>query len=327
MKKVFRILVIVAIVVALGIVALTGCNSAVDREIKIGTPDGAPALSIGGIINGATVKYADKGISCDVVMSDAPNVISAKLTTGEYDLAILPTNVAAKAYKSGADIKILTVNTWGNLYIVGKGEEITDLSALKGKTVFLTAKAGVPTVVFKYLLASANIEFEESDKAIEGKVALQYKEATEIIPMLKKGVAEFAVLGEPAVTKASAKAGVKVVFDLQQGYKAVSASENLGFPQASLVVSGNFYKENKAFVNEFVKEIKKSAASISNQEFLDTLVENVVKTAPSTSLQGITAESATRCSVKIVDAVEVKDEVKSFLGVFGIEVDDNFFVD
>ena len=64
--------------------------------------------------------------------------IVAKLTNGEADIAAIATNLASTLYKkTDKGIKVLAANTLGVLCLVTKGEEITDIKSLKGKTCLL----------------------------------------------------------------------------------------------------------------------------------------------------------------------------------------------
>lgn len=323
MKK--SILIIVTILVIIFALTATACATKVDGVVKIGAPDGAPLLSIAELYSGKSVKYADDGISYDVVMTDQISTIVAKLTNGEYDMAILPTNVAANAYNKGCDIKLVTVNTWGNLYMVGKGDAITDVNALCGKVVYLTAQSGVPTIMFKYILTENGVEWVESSEAVAGKVALAYADAQVIIPSIKQNKTEYAVLGEPAVTKACLNAGASVLMDLQQEYKDIIDGSQYGYTQASLVARADFLEKNGAFVEEFIKGMKDNASFISEQSNLDAFSAKVEEVAPATSLKGITTATAAKCSAKIVTAEEARDDVNEFLAIFGINVSADFY--
>ena len=72
------------------------------------------------------------------VKSDASDVTAA-IIAGDADIAALPTNAAANLYNvtKGA-VKVLAVNTLGCLYLLNStGENITSLSDLNGKTVYV----------------------------------------------------------------------------------------------------------------------------------------------------------------------------------------------
>lgn len=323
MKK--SALIIVTILVIVFAMTATACAGKVDGVVKIGVPDGAPLLSIAELYNGRSVKYADDGISYDVVMTDQISTIVAKLTNGEYDMAILPTNVAANAYNKGCDIKLVTVNTWGNLYMVGKGNAITDVSALLGKVVYLTAQSGVPTIMFKYILTQNSVEWTESSEPVEGNVSLAYADAQVIIPSIKQNKIEYAVLGEPAVTKACVNAGASVLIDLQQEYKDIISSDRYGYTQASLVARADFLEKNGAFVEEFIKAMKGNADFISEQDNLDAFSAKVEEVAPATALKGITTATAIKCSTGVVTAKDAKEEINDFLEIFDISVSDDFY--
>lgn len=83
-------------------------------EVNIYAPDGAPAISLSKMIadgsGGADTKY-------HIVQ---PTDIGPSVQTGAADIAIMPTNAAAKLYGAGAGIVMLGVTNFGSLYMIGK---------------------------------------------------------------------------------------------------------------------------------------------------------------------------------------------------------------
>lgn len=171
----------------------------VPSNVKVFMPDGATALSFAkmmrdnGEVGGTAVDYS-------VVTA---NTIASKLTSSEADIAIVPTNLAAKLYNANGKYKMIATVTNGNLYIIGGESE--GLSSLAGKRVASIGQGAVPDIIFRYLLQLNNIEYTVSDRAVEGKVALTYfADGGAVIKAIKGGLAEFGLLGEPAATNAYA---------------------------------------------------------------------------------------------------------------------------
>lgn len=164
-------------------------------SVKVFMPDGATALALSPLmassekIDGVDVKYT-------VVPS---NQIAQKVTTGEADIAVVPSNLAAKLYNKNGRYKLVATLTHGNLYIVGG--DMDGAQTFVGKTVGVIGEGQVPDLVFRYILKRKGISYERSDTAIDGKVALRYyADGGAIIQALKLGQIDFGLLAEPAAS-------------------------------------------------------------------------------------------------------------------------------
>ncbi len=322
-KLVIAFLLVAAIVACV----LTGCVTP-GGEVTVGLPDGAPALAFAELISEQPEIAANYSVKYDVATSDgsteAATVVGAKILNGDYQMAVLPTNVAANLYKKGAPLKIVTVNTWGNLYMVSKSGTVSSLSELKGKIVYNISQNGVPNVVFTHLLNAAGIAWaDDVEEAQADKVVIKYMAATAMIPALKQNTIEYGILGEPAVSRANQNAGTETVFDFQTAWAGVYGG--VGYPQASLVVRSDFYKDNGAFVDALVAKLATNEDYLKTQENVDKVVAKVSELAPSTSLAGLKVGMVSNCAVRVRKVSECKDEVKTFLAAFGLQVDDGFY--
>ena len=96
-----------------GDIAKNGTGESADG-VKVFAPDGAPAISLSKLIADSY-----EGASFSIV---APEQIGSKVLSGEADIAIMPTNAAAKLYGAGADIVMLGVTNFGSLYLIGLTE-------------------------------------------------------------------------------------------------------------------------------------------------------------------------------------------------------------
>lgn len=326
MKKALMIIVAI-LILSVCLLPLAACNntqSGEDVEITVLVPDGAPALSLAKLIKEqpdfATEFQAligDSGnykVNYQVVTGGATEV-SAKMVSGEGDMAIIPTNLAAVLNnKIGA--KIVTTDVQGLLYLVGK-TEATSLNDLKGKVVYNIGQGATPDLTFKYILERAGIAYQESDVADASgeKVSLTYvSSGAELIPLLKQGKAEFGILGEPAVTKAVAATGATVKFDIQALWQEATGATTYGFPQASLIISKQLQDEKYAdFISSFVDKIDEN-----NVWLIDNASEAGAALASAGSLvisDTLTSAIVTRCNIKQISAADAKASVDTYLGV------------
>lgn len=120
------------------------------------------------------------------------------IVKGDVDIALVPANLAATLYqKTDGNIEVLNVNTLGVLEVVTPIDtEMQDLSAMKGKTIYMTGKGTTPESSLRYLAEKNNIKWE--DMQIEFKT-----EPTEVVSALKADPDAFAVLPQPFATVAT----------------------------------------------------------------------------------------------------------------------------
>ena len=199
--------------------------------VEVYAPDGAPALSLAKFI--ADNENFGTGADFNYHIVSASD-IGAALNKGSGDIVVAPVNLASKLYKANG-YKMAAVVTHGNLYIMAK-EDLT-LNDLVGKVVGVVNIANVPGLTFKALLNKNGIAYEESDTAVEGKVALKgYNDGSELIPALKKNNVTVGLLPEPAANRLTA---------LAEGYKyAIDVQESFGsYPQAVLMLKSGLIEK------------------------------------------------------------------------------------
>ncbi|MBQ2715076.1 MAG: ABC transporter substrate-binding protein [Clostridia bacterium] len=309
MKKLLAI--ILTIVLLLSLFSLTACGEQAD-VVNVYVPDGAPALSVASLMEeGATVN----GHSLNVVVTTGAGVKVA-VEKGDADIAILPMNACVALYNGGADIKLLSVQTWGNLFLVGKGGN--SLSDAKGKVVHCIGQNDVPGKIFRGLLSYHGIEYvENSQTAVSDKVSIVYHaDATTIIPGLKQGKIEYAVIAEPAASKVIG-APSKVVANLQQVWQSAYNTENAGYPQAGMVIGKDYYG-NEAFLTDLLQKL------YENDRFI---TENPTRADELLTLRGSTTAASSdlnrftiaRCGVKTIKATEAKSQIEAILPVYGVK--------
>ena len=327
-KLIFALLIVLAFSLTLAACSKTNTESG---TAVIAVPDGAPALAVSEImVNGFS--YADMNTEIELVLSsagaEAPAVVGTKISGGTADLAILPTNVAVALYNKNVDIKLLSTNIWGNLFMIAKADEITDLHSLIGETVYNVSEGGTPDLLMKYFLTSAGIEYATlDDDNLDGKVILDYKPATTLIPMLRTNAAKYAILGEPAVSKVIGAVGdnIKVVLDFQAKWASVTES-GMSYPQACLVAKTSFINNNKNYVDALIDKLSKVDVFLNDENNI-TLAKNAfVLDAEATSLAQLTSITVSRSGIDYKSAKDSKTAVESFLTVLGVALpDDNFY--
>lgn len=298
-KKIAAVLLCIA--VALTVMSgLAACDKQDGEQVNMYVPDGAPALAVANLFQVDSVA----GRKLNVTITTGSDV-RAKVLSGEADVVICPTNMAATLYNAGADYKLVTANLFGLLYIAGN-RPAASLNDLAGQVVHCIGKNNTPEFVLKKILDNANIPYVDSDAAVEGKVAIRYYEkGSQIIPLLKSDVAHYAVLGEPAATKS----GVSELFDLQELWKQATSLDE-SYPQAGLFVSGKLLADNK-FMNKLTELLNANTQYLGKNS---ASVAQMLVANGSVDFDGVTFDETiiARCNIRCVKALDCKAQMTAY---------------
>ena len=280
----------------------------VQKEYTIVSPDGAPALSLVGLIG---KDYSSK------TYSFSPSIVSSSLIASEAiksDFAIVPVNLAANLYNKGKGYLMAAVVTNGNMYIVSNTND-TDfkLESLKGKKLYTIGQGSVPAFILLSLLKKNNINYEESETIVdENTVSIQYcADGSELIQKLaqatKNGETVYGNLAEPAVSNMVNKGIGYSLSSLQTLWQSATNSSINGFAQAVLIVKEEIYKNNKDIVDAMILELSFSANNILDES---VNIENTIKSIyPETTIKAMSQETISRCNVKTYKAKDNVDYI------------------
>ncbi len=330
MNKTKRILcAAAAAALAVSAFALSGCTTGErSAKYKVYMPDGAPAIALSSLMyNG----YADAEFT--VVPTNAKTTIVQHVAKGDADFAILPVNAAATLYNKGTQIVMMSVNTHGNLYVIGDGEA-TDLGGLVGKRLGVIGQGNVPEHALKMLLDKSGTEYVEANDATDGKIAIRYVGAgTDLAQLFKKGEIDYGYLAEPAVSTLSASLNKNVVMDVQAQWRTAFGGE---FPQACLVAKKSIVENDKAAADAFLAAVKESDGwAEANPDKAVEAVKSHMEENTTSTLTTLTQKSIKGCNIKTTAALEAKEacgtyfeklaSMKSVLGAVIDKVPDNGF--
>lgn len=239
------------------------------------------------------------------VETDATNIISA-LMAGTVDMAALPTNAAANVYnKTGGKVQVLAINTLGVLYLLEKDDQISSISDLNGKTVYVPAQN--PTFITKYILESNGINATIDSTTYSTPAALQ--------AAVVAGQVDLAVSPQPVVTAAIAgakKANINysVALDLTEEWNKIPDSEQL--VQGCIVVRRDFAEKNKNAVEWFLNEYEASINYLNENpaEASELIVKyNIFAN------QAVAQNAIPKCNVVFMKGEEMKSAMSAFISV------------
>ena len=249
-------------VLSLGMMA--GCAAKKDDTVvRVGSLKGPTTI---GIVN--LMDKASKGSSegkYEFTMSAAPDEITAKIVSGDIDIALVPANLASVLYnKTEGGVTAIDINTLGVLYCVTGDASITSVKNLSEKKVITTGQGATPEYSLRYLLDQNGI----TDCEIEFK-----SESTEVAAVLAEAPSQIAVLPQPFVTVACAQnESIAVAFSLEDEWQSVTGG--LGMVTGVTAVRNDFLQAHPEAVKTFIKEHGESVNAANSD--LDTTASLVV---------------------------------------------------
>ena len=242
-------------------------------------------------------------------ISSDPSDVLAKVISGEYDIAALPTNTAAAAYaKSEKAVQMLAINTYGTLYLLQntelEPEPLTDLSQLAGKTIETFGQGANPEYILDYVLTQNGLTVGE-DVTVNFSAT-----AEEVLAVAASGSSAFVMLPEPSASVLCSKnAAFTTAIDLTEAWDACAESPLV---MGCLVVSTAFAKAHPTAVSAFLEEY---AASVKEAQ---THPEETAKRIASYEIvpnETIAAAALENCNLTCITGEAMQETVEGYYQV------------
>lgn len=242
-------------------------------------------------------------------LAGAPDELTGPIIQGEFDIAAVPTNLAAVLYnKTEGKVKLAALNTLGVLYVVERGDTIQSVADLKGKTIYSSGQGAVPEYALNYVLEKNGLKPGED-------VTVEYKsEHAEIATLLAAGNAQVALLPQPFVTATLAQnENLRVALDLTEAWDAATGGEST-LTMGAILVNAAFAQEHPDAVAAFLDEYK---ASVEYTNGTDTIAD----AAALVEKYGIVAKAALAqkaipaCNIVFIDGEEMQKLASGFFQV------------
>lgn len=233
----------------------------------------------------------------------SPEEVVAAIGKGDFDLAALPSNLAAVLFNKtqGKGLKVVNVNTLGVLYIASK-KDVKSLEDLKGKTLIMSGKGSTPEYVLRHLLIKNHID-PESDLTIEFK-----SQHEEVLSALNQNPDAIVMLPQPFLTVAMKKIpDLKVNLSLNDLWSGMEKDSKL--VTGVLVANPKFIQEHPKALEAFEQEYGESVKFVNkNADQAAQLAEKygIVK-AP------IAKEAIPRCNIVYMEGTEMKETLSNYL--------------
>lgn len=302
MKKLISLLLMMSFI-------LTGCSSSKKvNEVKILTPNGAPALSLLSV-------YEDIQKNGEVKIVEGSDLLSSEFVKqdSEYDAIIAPINLGCQLIAKGkTDYKLAGVLTWGNLYLV-------ENKAIGNHQMAAFGEQAVPGKIL-------SIVKDSSDEMMNAKITY-YNAVSDVQGQVLAGKVQYALMAEPAATATIAKAkqngmSLEIISSLQDLYQTKTKSTEAGYPQAAIFV------KNKDDVKDLLSEIDTftNTDAIKEDNHIQSLVEKIKAETFGVPSAEIAAKTWTNQNIHYKEAASVKNDIQSLLKQFQIEYNDNMLI-
>lgn len=277
-------------------------------ELKVVGLKGPTSMGLAPLVLSA----ADGEEMFDIAFSvvGAPTDVAPLIVKGDADLAAVPANLASVLYnKTKGGISVVAVNTLGVLNIVERGEEVTTLADLKGKTVYASGQGAVPEYVFNMLLEKAGLD-PANDLTV-----VWLAEHTEVVANLAANEGSVALLPQPFVTVAQQQLeDLRLAIDLNTVWE-----ENMGdagLIMGVLVARNDVIEAHPEAVADFVERYEQSITYVNeNPEDASKMIEqlDIFKAA-------IAQKAIPNCHIHFMTGDPMKTALSGFLNLL-YEVD------
>ena len=243
----------------------------------------------------------------EFTLAGSPDEIVGSIVKGEFDIAAVPTNLAATLYnKTQGKVQLVALNTLGVLYVIEAGDTVQSVADLAGKTVYATGKGSTPEFALGYIL---------DQNGIRDQVEVVYKtEHAELAALLSQGQAELALLPQPFVTTAMAQnPDLRVALDLTQEWdRAAQGASQL--TMGCIIAQKSFLEENAAAAAAFLAEYQTSVEFAASPDNLDEAAALVVKQGILPK-EPVAKQALPQCGITFLAGEEMKQIASGFLQV------------
>jgi len=235
----------------------------------------------------------------------ANDEVAPALAKGEVDIACIATPVAANLYNKNGGITVLAINTLGVLYIMEKGNTITDVASLKGKTIYATGQGANPEFVIDHLLTQNGLDPDKD-------VNIEWMTAQEVTAKMAQSTDGVCLLPVPAATALQIKdAGVREALNVSDEWDKISESPLV---MGCVVVRNAFMQEHPELVEQFLIDYENSINFMKDEANLSQAAEMVAANGIAANA-AIAAKAIPQCNLIFMDGVEMRSAIQSYYEV------------
>ena len=297
MKKISTLILTIILVVN-----LIGCS--LSKDVRVKTYNGLPAISICKLIKEEENIKSSYKTSYTIENNDKKLLES--LNKKEVDIALVPTDMAAKVYNKNSNYQICASIGQGSYYLVTSDPEVIGFnSTLINKEIAIAGESSMTDNIVKAILKKNNID--------ETLVKFKYTNTVpELVKTLTLGEIYTGIVPETSLTSLLYKhSGLKILASTNDAYEnTFDISE--GYPQFSVIVRKDFAKNNKEYVNKFLSKVKESIEFVNNNPLQAGAYGEELKIPIKPQ---ILSKAIKRCNLKFIEIDKFKQNYKYFFDI------------
>lgn len=297
MKKISTLILTIILVVN-----LTGCS--LSKDVRVKTYNGLPAISICKLIKEEENIKSSYKTSYTIESNDKKLVES--LNKKQVDIALVPTDMAAKVYNKNSSYQIFASIGQGSYYLVTSDPEVRGFnSTLINKEIAIAGENSMTDNIVKAILKKNNID--------ETLVKFKYTNTVpELVKTLTLGEIYTGIVPETSLTSLLYKhSGLKILASINDAYEnTFDISE--GYPQFSVIVRKDFAKNNKEYVNKFLSKLKESIEFVNNNPLQAGAYGEELKIPIKPQ---ILSKAIKRCNLKFIEIDKFKQNYEYFFDI------------
>ena len=246
MRRQFRIVILIVLV---AVAAMSSLFSHPVAEVRVGVLKGPTGIGASYLINQSEQGKTTNSYSF-TILAEATDMI-AQIAAGQLDIAAIPTNAAVSLYnKTNGGVRLAALNTAGVLYILENGLAVSEVSDLKGKTIYAVGQGSNPEYVLRFILSRNGID---PDKDVD----IQFLDSAELTTRAATGEIEVCMLPVPAVTTVLVKnPSMRIALNLTEEWDKLNIGSQL--IMGCIVVRTEYLKQNPLEVQAFLREYQQS---------------------------------------------------------------------
>lgn len=297
MKKISTLILTIILVVN-----LIGCS--LSKDVRVKTYNGLPAISICKLIKEEdNIKSSYK---TSYTIESNENKLLESLNKKEVDIALVPTDMAAKVYNKNSSYQICASIGQGSYYLVTSDPEVRGFnSTLINKEIAIAGENSMTDNIVKAILKKNNID--------ETLVKFKYTNTVpELVKTLTLGEIYTGIVPETSLTSLLYKhSGLKILASTNDAYEnTFDISE--GYPQFSVIVRKDFAKNNKEYVNKFLSKLKESIEFVNNNPLQAGAYGEELKIPIKPQ---ILSKAIKRCNLKFIEIDKFKQNYEYFFDI------------
>ncbi|MCC3869768.1 ABC transporter substrate-binding protein [Terrisporobacter mayombei] len=299
MKKI--LMLILSIILGVNV---TGCNINISsKNVKIISASGLPAVTMCKLAK--EEDKIEKGYKTTYTFGSDEETEKV-LYNEEYDIALVPTDMAAKVYNKNSNYEICASIGQGSYYLVTTDSSITGFNnTLVNKDVAILEKNSMIDTTVKSILKENNVN--------ESLVNYRYvNSAPELVTALASGTVRTGVVPETYLTTLLYKhSGLKILTSTNDAYDKTFNTQG-GYPQFSVIVKKDFVKNNKKFVDKFLSKIKESIDFVNTNPLQAGAYGEEFKISVKPQ---VLSKAIKRCNLKFKEVDEFKKNYEEFFAI------------